>query len=409
MPAMTSLFTGLYPIEHGVNQAGSVLPLGVSTLVGRLKGLGYETASFTAVPWIGLSTRLQFDTHKLVDRLFDKPDLRWWHLGVEKLYAWVRAKKDKGAARINEEVKRWLAGLSAPDRPFFLYLHYLEPHAPYWPPTQYHDFVPSDTHADRELQRLADIELAYLAGQVELSRRDLEAIRGLYDSSIYYLDERIGELLDMLSARFALDEMLIIVTADHGENLGEHGLLGHQHCLYDSLLRVPLIVRYPARFPAGVRIPSVVQTIDLMATVADVLGVNETWQPGASSWNSLVPNSLTESAVEERAYAQYLCPLVERFQRWYPGFDSSIYERRYWSIRTAARKLIRDDLGSIELYNYRDDPGEIINLAAQESAEAERLDLELTAWLKRVDRLAGEPGNDLDLVTLERLRGLGYL
>jgi arylsulfatase A-like enzyme len=404
------MFTGLYPVEHGVNHARAALSQETTTLVQRLKQQGYQTGAFVAMPWTSISTKLGFDTLRVADKLFDTMNPQWWHIGLQKAYWRLVGRKDKGASRINAEVHRWLTRQRAPRHPFFLYLHYLEPHGAYWPPKSYRERFISHDVPVRELRKLSDIELAYLAAQVELSATELAAINDLYDAEVRFLDDRVGEFICTLSSMGLLDDTLIILTADHGENLGEHDLLGHQYCLYDTLLRVPLIIRSPRISSGGQRITSMVQTLDIMATIADVLGVQESWQPGASRWNSLVPLGLDRASNADRAYAQYLHSLVERFQRRYPSFDYSKYDRRLWSIRTEQHKLILDDRGSTDLYAYRTDPLEASNVASQQPKLVEELKGELDDWLARLGApVIGPLEEDPDSLVLERLRSLGYL
>lgn len=410
LPAMTSLFTGLYPVEHGVHTAFSPLRDGSSSLVRELRRAGYQSGAFVTTPWSTVSSLFEFDTMKRVGLLFDTNAPQRWHTAVQRLYWLAASRRDDGAAGINRNAMNWLDEIRGDKAPFFMYLHYMEPHGPYTPPRRTLSRFLRKTTDRRTLSRLGNCELAYIVGKTKLDEEDLDTISDLYDAELAYLDEMLGQLFARLEATGVLDETMIIVTADHGENLGEKGLIGHQYCLYDTLLHVPLLIRYPATFTAGTTVSQPVQSHDIMATIADVLGVEEPWQPEATRWQSLRPDRLVQ---EEGSYtfAQYLQPLTARFDRKYPSFDYRRLARTYHGIRDHRYKLILDSDGEVELYDYLADPAEEQELAALLPEVAARLRLALEQWLQQIERgpVADEREMGLDPITAQRLRDLGYL
>src|SRR6185295_8221902 len=154
----------------------------------------------------------------------------------------------KHAADINARVLDWIDGVG--DRPFFVFANYMDVHGPYIPPPSYEGrFGPKGPP-----RRANEIELGAIDGGTRVpSAAVLRAWIDRYDESLLYLDEQIGRLLDELARRGVLDNTIVVFTSDHGENWGEHELIYHGHSLYQEQIRIPLIVRYPARVAAGTR------------------------------------------------------------------------------------------------------------------------------------------------------------
>ena len=159
----------------------------------------------------------------------------------------------KPAEQVNSDFLRWL-DRREPGRPFFAFLNYYDAHDPYQPPAEFaRKFSPV-------------IPRGYFREGVRLPREVIDELRDAYDGAIAYLDHELGRLLAELRERGLLDDTLLIVTSDHGESLGEHGLMSHGNSLYLTLLRVPLVIVHPARIPAGRSIAEPVSLRDIPAT-----------------------------------------------------------------------------------------------------------------------------------------------
>jgi arylsulfatase A-like enzyme len=252
-PATATILTGLPPAVHGANRLDRRLPPAARTLAEVLQEGGYRTGGFSANAHITAASGFAqgFDHFEFLDEL-----ARGDALGGRAL-AWL-----------DESV-------SAPDRgpaPFFLYVHAIDPHAPYEPPEdlrgRFAGNVPSGSGS------LAKVEEIYRA----LDRHRPEA-RGLvaqmsplYDAEIAGIDRSFGILLDELERRGRLAETLVVVISDHGEEFGEHGGLGHGKTLYHEVLDVPWIVRLPGA-TAGRRIATPAAHLDVMPTVLAALGI----------------------------------------------------------------------------------------------------------------------------------------
>ncbi|MFL6201951.1 MAG: sulfatase [Thermoanaerobaculia bacterium] len=243
-PSVTSVLTGLGPLEHGVRTLEDRLPDAADTLAERLRAAGYRTAAFSTNLHVTADTGLA----QGFDDFFLSPQ--------------------EDSAAINRRVLAWLDGhLDA--EPFFLYIHTLDPHAPYAPPPDLR-------------QRFAPAARPQ-AGTVESLRR-IYAVRGprraariaevapLYDAEIAANDRSFGALLAALRARELFEESLIVFVADHGEALGEHQDFGHAQSLYAEELNVPLVVKLPFQ-SRGERVSRLAQHVDLLPTVLAAAGL----------------------------------------------------------------------------------------------------------------------------------------
>src|SRR4029077_14279807 len=144
-------------------------------------------------------------------------------------------------------------------------------------------------------------------GQTPMSDEDFTVLQAFYDGALASLDEEIGALVTWLRQRRLLDRTLLIITSDHGENIGDHGLMSHAYSLHDTLIHVPLLVRYPALFPPGQRVTQQVQLTDLFPTMLDVLGLDVPCVRQELQGVSLLAS--TPDTQEERlAYSEMLAP-----------------------------------------------------------------------------------------------------
>ena len=257
-----SLFTGRYPQEHGMQwmERGPDIfigpHLGLPSIAELLRGAGYETAAVSGSPIIGPG--LGFD------RGFDHFD---------QSRGLISNSQGMNAGDLNVAVSEWLDQRDT-RRPFFLYIHYLDPHHAYHPPREFAVFgtgayTPQDQQLNVKVHQLAGqykntgITDAALAG-AGLSRADVGRLSDLYDGEVLCVDHYVGELVRRLKDDGLYDHTIIIVTADHGQAFLEHGNLKHGGSLYQVLLRVPLIVRRPAS-RRGERIGGLVQEVDIAA------------------------------------------------------------------------------------------------------------------------------------------------
>jgi arylsulfatase A-like enzyme len=315
-PSHASIFTGRLPAEHGVDgQDPSPFPPDLPTLQGVLWKGGYRTAGFVANPNL---------TARGWDRDFDEYRPPWYvgsHSLIVHLNAWFLGFDDPwdalggGSHRLIDLACRWWA--SEAGRPRFLFINLMDPHRPYRPPLQYGQRFLGDIPRE-EAEAVEENPDPYILGR-RLTERDRRSLNALYDGEVASMDQEIGRFVSWLRERGDLERTILVITADHGERLGERGLVGHdgpaEQSMDQYLLHVPLLVRYPPAVTPG-RVPSRVQLDGLAGHVLRLAGLDvpEVLEP--RPWRT----TSTEVPV-----AQFQSPtwIVDRLLAIKPGLDTS--------------------------------------------------------------------------------------
>ncbi len=444
-PSHASIFTGTYPSRHGVDRTHPYLDSSLTTLPEYLKARGYRTYGVSSNYWIGTATcfdrgfdvfhhswqLLQAHTNPALERQRRRdPDyagastprslVERLRAGVNRLDAafWRYCCRpvmdvDKGARRVNRTVLRWMREWERMEAPFFAFVHYMEPHLPYVAPVRFRHRHLNDRYR-RRARTINQHALKFVSGRLAMTDDDFDVLGRLYDGEVSYTDHCIGELLDALHATKLLDRSIVIVTSDHGENLGDHGLMDHMFSVHESIVRAPLIVRYPGGEHTGIE-GGLVQTHDLFPTIARLTnGANGS---GANPADALrdqfqarplppfgVPREYAISELNE------IQPPIHILARRYPDFDWRVYNRSLRAVRTPTEKYIRAADGTEELYAVATDPGEQADLAATHPERVQALRAWLDGWeanLTRPEVRANDRELDPDL--RQRLQDLGYL
>ena len=296
LPAHASMMTGRWPHElsTGINR-----PLDEThrTLAETLGARGYATAGFVAnATYCGIETGLGRGFGHFEDHVLSLADVLWTSALGQRILLQVsfpperRARGNpndyhrKDAASIRHDLLSWV--LRQGDRPFFAFLNLYDAHDPYIPPA---DFQRRFSGGAGSAADMAILERWFITDKKKLTSREIQFVLDAYDDGIAYLDEQLGLLFDDLERVGRLANTVVIVTADHGEHLGEHELYGHASSLYDAEIHVPLLVFLPGEAHAGQTVTSQVSLRDLAATVADLTGVGDSPFPGRSlahSWTS---------------------------------------------------------------------------------------------------------------------------
>lgn len=368
LPTHATMFTGRHQHEH---RAGIMrrpfLDGRFPTVAEVLAARGYLTGGFVAnTYWCGRQTGLARGflhyedmfgnladalTRTVVGRLLVYDVLP--RLGMRDVPGRKRAED------LNASLLAWVDGRE--DRPFFAFVNYFDVHAPYEAPRPFRGrFSNASDRGAPETALNLGAPTALRVSPEELA----EWLDG-YDESLAYVDHELGRLFDSLRERGLLDNTLIIVTSDHGEGFGEHGLGGHGNSLYSNQLLVPLIVHWPARLRTGKRETRPVGLDRIASTIADAAGVAPNPFPGAS---------LLDSAATEFPRAE----LARRFPVAGPWPSSRTSLRAVVSGRWL---YVRPDSGEAELYDYIADPGDLVNLIRTE--EGLKVAPQLEAELER--------------------------
>lgn len=427
LPTHTSLFTGLFPSEHNVVHRFDGLPPGTPTLASRLRQLGYETVCVTANSYVNRGSGLAEGFDGLIETWKKQPDKapsgrRTWRRRVKSALRSVglggyadrwsllpryRGQRTVSSALLNHtRLKEWLDTKWDPDKPFFAFINDMDCHQPYAPPAhQIRRFMPKGVSAWRLTSVNQDWE-KLAVGAVRMTEEDLTLQRALYDAALAHLDEQIGDLVDHLRSMGILDNTVIVLTADHGEGLGDHMDLEHGISLYNSLIHVPLIMRGGDDFRGGGRVSDIVQLHDLHSTLLGLAGGSGLDSPMEASLDLRGGSGRTE------AYAQ----LAARSRKWanvrdrFPDFDTRPHDVEMQAVVTENHKLIWKSDGCHEFYDIRKDPGELLNLYPEGGPELNDCASRLSAFraTTATPRIEGRRAVYEDEV-VERLRALGYV
>lgn len=398
-PSYATILTGMLPQEHGVRNHPETLVPELETLAEAARRQGVRTAAVITHPF--LAPKWGFDQGFDDYRMVEAP------AGA----AVPGGRVEEVVAQANE----WLATL-APGERFLLFVQVMEPHMPYLPTPPFDTLFGAKREGFTLMQEVAAAQGGH--GAVMFSFResgytdaDLERAIELYDGTIAQVDSALAELWKGLEAAGRIDDTVIAVTADHGEMLGEHDLyFHHDMSLYDPVLRVPLILRYPPAVPAGRRIASQVRLMDLASTLLDVAGL----EPPAGATGRSLQSLLTGGAGRELVAFSENQPLQEdrvglpHYRMAKPGIEG-----KWRSVRAGGAKLIlipTADGITEELYDLAADPGESVNLIGQRPDLEKRLRQLLGQTLATDPAMAGgDEERNLDDETLEELKALGYV
>jgi arylsulfatase A-like enzyme len=376
-PSHATLFTGQDVLRHGVLRNGDVLPESADTLAERLRAHGLHTAAFASSfvldPRFGWGQGFErYDADFTAEAASMKrkpyPGAFWAAHRFEGF--------DRRATATAQAVRAWLAG--APE-PFFLFVHFFDPHAPYVPPKGY----------PRRLGGTSFLREDRAVPGVEPKR--LERLIRLYHAEVLYVDDALGAVLEGLTARASTRPTLTVVTGDHGEGLGQHGWIEHGRDLYEEQIRVPLLLHWPGRLPAGLRIHTPVSLADVPATIAELAGAPA---PPGEDGRSLAAAAEGGAEPEARALLAHHHPVDGA-----PGGVKT-------GLRIGTWKYVRSTQGREELYDLATDPHEQIDLAPARPGVARALAAAVDEKLARLPgATAAAPLSD---ETRRALRALGY-
>ena len=397
LPSHASMFTGRWPHELGINWM-TPLRLRFPTLAEYLGSHGYATAGFVGnTLYCSYDTGLDRGFTHYEDYVLDLDRLRHLRMALlvdrtwtgissfglslhrnlaggpfrfwsEPVLRGLLATGRKNARSVNREFLDWLSHRQEPHRPFFAFLNYFDAHSPYIPPEGTLPRFGLTPESDADFLLLN--EFWTMVDKLRLAPRYRLLFQDSYDNCIGYLDERAGELFDALQRTGVLDRTLVIVTADHGEELGEHALFDHGESLYRPEIHVPLLVVLPSRSQLSGVVNETVSLRDLPATIVDLVGLAASSPfPGrslAKLWRTPAAGEAPVTGDLDGAISELSGPN--------PSFPS---QGRSPAVRgplvsLAERELVyirneRD--GSEELFNELRDPRELLNRAGMEAMQ----------------------------------------
>ncbi len=356
LPVHCSMMTGLGVLDHGVRENGTfVLDDAALTLAEVLEANKYQTAAFVSTFVLDSRFGIAQGFEHFDDDLSasEGDSLEWQGHDVEH---WERP-----AEMTTDSAIEWVQAHVDPqaDDPFFMWVHYYDPHEPWDPP---------EPHKSRHAP---------------------------YDGEIAHMDEQFGRLIEELEESGLLDSTLVVIASDHGENIGEHGSTGHGFDLYEHAMRTVFIMRLPGTIPAGSRHASRLLPSHIAPTVVDLLGIHDSGLVG----QSLQPlwTGEGEFASPDPLYMETLLPALRRDRSAVVGvLDGDI------------KLVVRPKLNQFELFDINQDPGEFENLAAKRPAKLEELKQKLAEISDEAGKESHARPVELDEVTAEMLEALGY-
>ena len=379
MPGHASLLSAVYPYEHGIvrnirardeRHVTFVPTSGLRSIAQVLGDQGYRTGGFVSATPVKRVTGLD--------------------VGFE---GWTEPAGDRRpAAETNADAIEWLAGLDD-GRPFFLFLHYYDPHGPYrdvdFVPPEYLERYRADEELESWMAERAFPEIVDHKGDI-----DPRILLDVYDGCVRYADDRLAEILDAVRKTGRWDSTVVVLLSDHGQGLGQHDFVGHA-VVWGEQLHVPLMIRVPGRAPE--RIGRTLSIVDVVPTVLPFL-------PGVDASDFLADCQGRDALAEVLAGGEELAVT-----------SMSIHEPIFHSLTTDRWKYVHHSLEEVELYDLRADPHELRNVAAENPGVVatlqDRLMISLAEQRKRGDRHRAEQGNvsvQVDPAIFRELEALGY-
>lgn len=406
--SIASLMTSLYSFTHGIVADADTIPAGSATLASQIRAAGYVTASIVSTPFVGRATGL--------DRGFD------YMLEYPVILREVNPQTDRGtdSAALNKVVFPWLDRHH--DEPFFLYAHSTDPHAPYDPPSPFEAvFAKPSERLSFEREYSGFRSNHEYGGGAVISRemcqkagvdpdRFMKQAEDRYDGEILNNDHNFELLIDKLKRLGVLDNTLIIVLSDHGEEFWDHGWTAHGQSVYQELTHTLLLMWNPGLFPHPRRVSEPVQLIDVMPTILDLLALKA---PAVVEGQSLLP------LARGQAFKRRGLVFSSRFAAVRPeglvpenSTDSFGIIDANWKF-IYRNKAANAGIKKVELYDRRRDRAERHDVASEHPAAVEKYIATLVQWIdaqNKIRNIIGHTGTTpLDQKTLDRLRSLGYL
>jgi len=355
LPSHASMFTGRLPSEHGAVLLPEELPF--PTIAEVLASKGYATAGFASNNGVlsnafGLAKGFQrwdnmffsfFDSasRTMLVRRFRRYLLRGLaiHPHLDHM----------GAPEIEDGFLKWLD--NRPPRPFFAFLNYMETHARYTPP---HEYAKRFSSQPERITPPGD-PLFFSEWKFQGQEDKRQLMNDAYDAVLAYLDAQLEHLFAELARRGLDQNLILIITSDHGESLGERGLYDHRNSLYLEQIRVPLVIRAPGRTPPGARVASAVGLRRLPVTILDLAGLQ----------NDVFPTRSLAELWSRREYPSETSAIAELSGDSWPGVDKRWPIHQGWvkSLVRGQWHLLLQENGKVELFNWKEDPLEVDNLA----------------------------------------------
>jgi arylsulfatase A-like enzyme len=366
-PTHASMFTGLYPSTHGYYTYKFKLDSKQHTLAEVLKGAGYRTFAVTSSV-----------------KFVEKTGLRQ---GFDD-FARARGPKNARSAQVNEKTIHQMKRES--DQPFFGFVHYFDPHAPYAAPepyrTQWHPGL-----SFPEPERTSRFVKKFKRKRSVVTPAIADYLAGLYDGELSYLDTFVGKLLQAVPQTDGRSTV-VLLTSDHGEAFFEHAFLGHSHVLYEEIMKVPMVLWWPGKIAAGQRLQVPTQTVDIYPTLLELAGLRI---PPGLAGRSLAAPLLGEGPEPESS------PIFLQSPKYFGLIQDLPTGRFKLTVRLMNQKA--------RLVNLTEDPGGLVDLTQTHPAELSTMKAGISAMPFEDPRGRSVAREEHDPAELEELKALGYI
>jgi choline-sulfatase len=323
-PSVATLLSSLLPWQHNTVSGEAKLPESVEILPEILQKRGFYTGAFIANGYC--SEKFGFNQ------------------GWRTYRNYIHEGRPSRAQFVAGDVLEWL-DKRPKDQPFFLYVHTIDPHEPYIPPSSFEKtYDPAEYLGPIDFHASGDVLERIKIGRIKPSDRDKEHLEALYNAEIGYHDVHFAAMMQGLQQRGLADDTMVVVTADHGEEFWDHGSVGHGHSVYDELLHVPLMVRVPGITERAPRVPDAVGLVDVMPTILDALG-----QP-----------------IPDEVVGHSFLPAIRGQDASAPRAAVSGFFRAWRTLAIGRLKLVQHGTERASLYDVQADPGETRDLGPEQ-------------------------------------------
>ena len=396
LPSVASMMTGVHPHSHGAGAHNDTFNAEYPTIADCLNDQGYKTTAFYANKYCMMSKREFAETHRPPGAKYTVPE-----------------QHDLSRDRV-ELAKSWLDQNHLQDQnPFFMFVQLMDPHLPLHPPEEFKHFVLDDA-TDEEIAEINQETLDTWSGRHKITERQYAILRSMLDGETAFADSLVGKLADYMREKEILDDTIFIVCSDHGDMLGEkhsnfgvHDHFTHHLCVYEELIKVPLVVRYPKTFPAGSRVENPSQTLDIYPTLAELIGFGAPHCQGFSLTSALTDKPERTFTLTEYQKSAHVG--VRMLSRVDPTMDVRLYMRWLKAFRKGGMKYIWASDRHDELYDLKSDPQEQKNLIAESPEKANELRIEMENFLVSLPHVWYGDNVDTaraDSASVDRMRAL---
>ena len=392
--AHASLFTGLYPVAHQTTQEYDHMNSNLKTMAEILLECGYETYGISENPVVSKA------------KGFGQGFLHFSEIWRQRKIGYNSRLYDTFKVLMKQRNK---------EKPFFLFINAIAAHNPY----NSAKFFSKRFIRDNKINIYSNDFRNYILGKTSFSTKQMNHLIDLYDAEILYVDYLIGEIISNLKKKKILDNTLLIITSDHGENFGEHGLVDHVFSLHNSVIKIPMIIRYPNVFEKNSVDNNPVQILDLFPTVLKITGVKRNKYKSQG-----VDLSKAKSIKNRTIFSEYYYPnqVLESLSNYFSHIKDVTNHPNLEKYKKRTRAIISDNIKFIwnsnkdnELFDLKLDPKEENNLIKNKKYKKILLNMKrkyiyaLRKYQRDSIKLKNNERNKIDKKTKDALKTLGYM